>query len=66
MTDEFLTLFEAAKALINYIDKEYVFDKTASMGCGGIDTYQSDAFYDLIQNAKRAVVEVENGLKASK
>ena len=65
MKDEFLTLFEAAKALVTHIDKEHVFDKTASMGCGGIDTFQSDTFYDLIANARKAVEEVENGLKAS-
>ena len=66
MKDEFLTLFEAAKDLVTYIDKEYVFDKAADMGCGGFDTYQSDAFYDLIAEARRAMHEVENGLKAVK
>ena len=65
MKDEFLTLFEAAKALVTYIDKEHVFDKAADMGCGGFDTYQSDAFYDLIAEARKAVEGVENGLKAS-
>ena len=65
MQDEFLTLFEAAKALVTYIDQEHVFDKAADMGCGGFDTYQSDTFFDLIENARKAVKEVENGLKAS-
>ncbi|UCG14592.1 MAG: hypothetical protein JSU72_09160 [Deltaproteobacteria bacterium] len=65
MTDEFLALFESAKALVTYIDNEHVFDKTASMGCGGMDTYQSDTFYDLIANARTALNEVENGLKAT-
>lgn len=65
MKDEFLTLFEAAKDLVTYIDKEHVFDKAADMGCGGFDTYQSDAFYDLIAEARKAVNEVENELKAS-
>jgi hypothetical protein len=60
-----LTLFEAARALVTYIDKEHVFDKTASMGCGGIDTFQSDTFYELIAEARRAIDEVENGLKSS-
>ena len=58
MKDEYLALFEAAKALITYIDKEHVFDKAADMGCGGFDTYQSDAFYDLIAEAKKAISEV--------
>ena len=65
MKDEYLTLFEAAKALVTYIDKEHVFDKTASMGCGGIDTFQSDTFYELIAEARRAIDEVENGLNSS-
>ena len=65
MKDEFLSLFEAAKDLVEYIDKEHVFDKAADMGCGGFDTYQSDAFYDLIGEARKAITEVEKGLKAS-
>jgi hypothetical protein len=32
------------------------------MGCGGFDTFQSDAFYDLIAEARKAIDEVENGL----
>ena len=59
MKDEYLVLFEAARALITYIDKEHVFDKAADMGCGGFDTYQSDAFYDLIAEARKAISEVE-------
>jgi hypothetical protein len=59
MKDEFLTLLEAARDLVTYIDKEHVFDKAADMGCGGFDTYQSDAFYDLIAEARKALSEVE-------
>ena len=62
MNDEFSALFESAKALVTYIDKEDVFDKAADMGCGGFDTYQSDAFYDLIAEARKAIAEVENEL----
>jgi len=65
MKDEYLSLLEAAKDLVTYIDKEHVFDKAADMGCGGFDTFQSDAFYDLIAEARKAINEVENGLKAS-
>ncbi len=63
MKDEFLTLFEAARELLTYIDKEHVFDKAADMGCGGFDTYQSDAFYDLIAEARKAVSEVESTME---
>ncbi len=65
MKDEFLALFEAAKALVTYIDKEDVFDKAAAGGCSGTDYYLSDPFYDLIVNARKAVNEFENGLKDS-
>ena len=60
MSDELLALFQAAKDLVTYIDKEHVFDKAGDMGCGGFDTYQSGAFYDLIAEARKAVSEVEN------
>ncbi len=60
MNDEFWKLFEASKALINYIDKEDVFDRSADMGCGGFDTYQSEVFYNLVTNAKKALADFEN------
>jgi hypothetical protein len=60
MKDEFLTLLEAAKALVTYIDKEYVFDKAAAGGCSGMDYYLSDKFYDLIVNTKKVINDVEN------
>lgn len=63
VTDEFLQLLETSKALIIYIDEEYVFDKASDGGCGGFDTYRSDKFDALIENTKKAVIDVENGLK---
>lgn len=65
MNDDFLKLFEAAKALIIYVAEEQVFDKAADMGCGGFDTYQSETFYDLIANAKEALSDYENTMKKS-
>lgn len=64
MRDEFLILFEASKALVTYIDKEDVFDKAAAGGCSGTDYHQSDTFYDLIVNTRRAISEVENAPEA--
>ena len=61
MADEFLAIFEAAKALVTYIDKEYVFDKAAAGGCSGMDYHLSDKFYDLIVNARKVINDVENG-----
>ena len=63
MNDKFLKFYEAAKALITYIDQEYVFDKSADMGCGGFDTYQSETFYNLIANAKKALSDFESEMK---
>jgi len=65
MKDGFLKLFEAAKALITYIDNESVFDRAAAGGCSGMDYHLSDTFYDLIVNTRSAVREFENGLKGS-
>ena len=65
MKDEFLALLESAKALVTYIDKEYVFDKAAAGGCSGMDYYLSDTFFDLIVDTRKAIKEVENGLEAS-
>ncbi len=61
MKAEFLTLFEASKALVTYIDEKNVFDRAAAGGCSGMDFHLSDAFYDLIVNTRRAISEVENG-----
>lgn len=61
MKDEFLTLFEASKALVTYIDEKNVFDKASAGGCSGMDYHLSDKFYDLIVNARKAINDVENG-----
>jgi hypothetical protein len=65
MNDEFLRFFEAAKALIIYVDKEQVFDKASDMGCGGFDTYQSETFFDLIAKAREALKEFESTMDRS-
>lgn len=65
MQDEFLTLFESAKALVSYIDTESVFDKASAGGCSGMDYHLSDTFYDLIVNTRKAINEVQSGLEAS-
>ena len=57
-----LRLFEAAKALTTHVEKERAFDKVNDMGPVGIETYQSDAFIEIIQSTNKAVQEVENGL----
>ena len=61
MKAEFLTLFQTAKALVSYIDKEYVFDKASAGGCSGMDYHLSDKFYDLIVDTRKVISDVENG-----
>jgi len=65
MEDDFLALFEASKALVIYSDNENVFDKAAAGGCSGMDFHLSDAFYDLIVNARKAIKDVESGRENS-
>ena len=65
MNAESLKLYEAARALVTYIDSEDVFDKVGDMGCGGVDHHQSETFYNLIADARRAVGEFENKMKES-
>jgi hypothetical protein len=64
MNDQFLKLYEAAKALITYIDKEDVFDRAAAGGCSGLDFHQSDTFYDLLVKTRKTIGEVENGAQS--
>ena len=65
MKDDFLALFEASKALVIYIDEKNVFDRAAAGGCSGMDFHLSDAFYDLIVNARKAIKDVESGRENS-
>lgn len=60
-----LKLFEAVKGLTTHVEKERAFDKVNDMGPVGIETYQSEAFMEIIKNTNKAVQEVENGLKVS-
>ncbi len=59
MDQELMNLYQAAKALITYIDKQDVFDRAAAGGCSGLDFHQSDAFYDLIVKTRGVISEVE-------
>ena len=65
MNAESLKLYEAARALVTYIDSEDVFDKVGDMGCGGVDHHQSETFYNLVADARKAVREFENQIEES-
>ena len=60
-----LRLFEATKALATHIEKERAFDKVNDMGPVGVETYQSDAFIEVIQKTNNALQEAEVDFKVS-
>ena len=57
-----IRLFEVIKALATHVEKEHAFDKVNDMGSVGIETYQSEAFIEVIQKANDAIGEVEKKL----
>lgn len=56
-------MLESTKALLAYINEEHVYDKMGDAGCGGVDPYQSEKFYQLIKNAERDCNELEVELR---
>ena len=56
-------LFEAVKALTIHIDREHAFDKVNDMGPVGIETYQSEAFIEVVQNTNKAIKEAETSIE---
>ncbi len=63
MDKKYLRLLEATKALVNHIDTERVFDKAVQMGRGSLDTSLSEEFDDLVEKAREAVKNAEEGKK---
>ncbi len=63
MDEKYLRLLEATKALVNHIDTERVFDKAVQMGRGSLDTSLSEEFDDLVEKAREAVKNAEEGKK---
>ena len=59
----YLRLLEATKALISHIDREQVFDKAVEMGRGSLDTSRSEEFDILVEKAREAVKNAEDGQK---
>ena len=63
MEGKYLRLLEATKTLINHIDREQVFDKAVEMGRGSLDTSRSEEFDTLVEKAREAVKNAEDGQK---
>jgi hypothetical protein len=59
MGDKVLKLRDATRALVRHIDEAPADDKMADCGCGGVDSYRSDAFEALIRQAKEALAQLE-------
>jgi len=55
LADEFVKLSAAVKALLVHIQLEGVFDKVSDFGAVGFETFKSEAFMQVIQNAEEAV-----------
>ena len=63
MEGKYLRLLEATKALINHINREQVFDKAVEMERGSLDTSRSQDFDTLVEKAREAVKNAEDGQK---
>lgn len=59
MEETTTALYRGAKALIDYIEGEYVFDKMGDAGCGGVDPHRSEKFDRLVKAAVEAVRQFE-------
>lgn len=59
LAEEFANLFAAVKALLAHIELERAFDKVTDLGAVGFETHKSEAFIQVIENAKEAVEDFE-------
>lgn len=55
LVEEFAALSAALQALLAHIELEGAFDKVSDLGVVGFETHKSEAFMQVIQNAKEAV-----------
>lgn len=62
MEESTMTLYREAKALIEYIEGEYVFDKMGDAGYGGVDPHRSERFDRLVKAAAKALKQFEEKL----
>ncbi len=55
MNDGVERLVQSTRQLLDYMDKEFVFDKMGDAGCGGVDPYRSERFDALIREVRDAL-----------
>lgn len=63
MDEKYQRLLEATRALVNHVDTKHVFDKAVQLGRGDLDTSRSEEFDDLVEKARKAVKNAEDGKK---
>ncbi len=61
MPDGLQRLIQSTRQLLDYMDKEFVFDKMGDAGCGGVDPYRSERFDALIRDVREALKAVDAG-----
>ena len=59
MNDGMERLVQSTRQLLDYMEKEFVFDKMGDAGCGGVDPYRSEQFDALIHAVREALKAVE-------
>lgn len=59
MEERIVRFLGVTRALLAYMDEEYVFDKLADAGCGGADPHRSERFDELIKEVRRGLEELE-------
>lgn len=55
MNEAVQRLVRSTRELMNYMEKEFVFDKMGDAGCGGVDPYRSEALDALIRSVRDAL-----------
>lgn len=61
MPDSLQRLIRSTRQLLDYMDKEFVFDKMGDAGCGGVDPYRSERFDALIREVREALKAADAG-----
>ena len=62
MNEKYFRLLKATKALLKHIDTEHVFDKAVQLGRGSLDTSRSEKLDDLVEKAREAVKNAQEGI----
>ncbi|MEJ5348697.1 MAG: hypothetical protein WHS46_08425 [Desulfosoma sp.] len=59
MNEAVRRLVQSTRHLMDYMEKEFVFDKMGDAGCGGVDPYRSETFETLIQSVRDALNDLD-------